>query len=297
MPRRPFSLLVRMIEEKRLKVRVYTKGRMHAKAYIFSYGDTFNLIGEPIQKHEKGVAVVGSSNLSLAGVSHNTELNVVVSGNNNHDELCKWFDALWDESQDFDEALMEEMKQSWALAAATPYDIYMKTLYSLVQARLDEADAGNLLWDDDIFRQLTDFQQDAVRQATGMIRKNRGVFVADVVGLGKSFIGAAIVKHFERTEGRRAVILCPATLVPMWERYTHDYDLNARVVSMGMLTEGEDGENFLLDNDIYADRDFLLIDESHNLRNVGTQRYRLVSDYMAGGPKPALLLADGDTAQ
>ena len=70
----------------------------------------------------------------------------------------------------------------------------------------------------------------------------------------------------------------------MWERYSHDYDLNAQVVSMGMLTEGEDGENFLLDNDIYAERDFLLIDESHNLRNVGTQRYRLVSDYMAGDP-------------
>ena len=37
------QILVRMIEEKRLKVRVYTKGRMHAKAYIFTYGDTYNL--------------------------------------------------------------------------------------------------------------------------------------------------------------------------------------------------------------------------------------------------------------
>ena len=53
---------------------------------------------------------------------------------------------------------------------------------------VDEAAPGNLLWDDDIFRQLTDFQQDAVRQATAMIRKNRGAFIADVVGLGKSFI-------------------------------------------------------------------------------------------------------------
>jgi superfamily II DNA or RNA helicase len=160
----------------------------------------------------------------------------------------------------------------------------MKTLYSLVKTRLEEAAQGTLLWDDDIFRQLTDFQQDAVRQATAMIRKNKGAFVADVVGLGKSFIGAAIVKHFERTERRRTVILCPATLVSMWERYSHDYELNAQIVSMGSLTIGEDGENFLLDNDIYADRDFLLIDESHNLRNVGTQRYRLVSDYMAGDP-------------
>ena len=105
--------------------------------------------------------------------------------------------------------IMDEMKQSWALAAATPYDIYMKTLYSLVKTRLEEAAQGNLLWDDDIFRQLTDFQQDAVRQATAMIRKNRGAFVADVVGLGKSFIGAAIIKHFERTEKRRTVITLP----------------------------------------------------------------------------------------
>jgi hypothetical protein len=28
--------LIRMIEEKRLKVRVYTKGRLYAKAYIFA---------------------------------------------------------------------------------------------------------------------------------------------------------------------------------------------------------------------------------------------------------------------
>lgn len=27
-----------MIEEKRLHVRVYTKGTLHAKAYIFNYG-------------------------------------------------------------------------------------------------------------------------------------------------------------------------------------------------------------------------------------------------------------------
>ena len=32
---RTIHQLVRMIEEKRLKVRVYTKGRLHAKAYIF----------------------------------------------------------------------------------------------------------------------------------------------------------------------------------------------------------------------------------------------------------------------
>jgi len=39
--------MVRMIEEKRLKVKVYTKGRLHAKAYIFDYGIVFDGAGKP----------------------------------------------------------------------------------------------------------------------------------------------------------------------------------------------------------------------------------------------------------
>ncbi|MCX8119193.1 MAG: helicase, partial [Desulfobacterota bacterium] len=42
------KILVRLIEEKRLKVRVYTKGRMHAKAYIFDYGKVFDDAGRPL---------------------------------------------------------------------------------------------------------------------------------------------------------------------------------------------------------------------------------------------------------
>src|SRR2546427_1002429 len=127
--------LVQLIEEKRLKVRVYTKGRMHAKAYIFDYGRVFDRAGKPIDRHEKGIAIVGSSNLTLAGVTHNTELNVMVQGNDNHAELVRWFDELWKEAEDFDEALMHEMQQSWAMAPVRPYDIYMKTLYTLVKDR------------------------------------------------------------------------------------------------------------------------------------------------------------------
>jgi phosphatidylserine/phosphatidylglycerophosphate/cardiolipin synthase-like enzyme len=87
--------LARMIEEKRVKVKVYTKGRLHAKAYIFDYGEVYDLLGNKLERHENGIAVVGSSNLTLSGVTHNTELNVVVQGNNNHAELVRWFDELW----------------------------------------------------------------------------------------------------------------------------------------------------------------------------------------------------------
>ena len=158
-------ILARMIEEKRLKVRVYTKGRMHAKAYIFDYGPIFDASGKPMARHEKGIAIVGSSNLTLSGVTHNTELNVVVQGNDNHTELVRWFEALWNESQDFDEALMQEMRQSWAMAMVRPYDIYMKTLYTLVKDRLEGEDGKEILWDDEIIHQLANFQKVAVRQA------------------------------------------------------------------------------------------------------------------------------------
>lgn len=79
--------LVLMIEEKRLHVKVYTKGTLHAKAYIFDYCTIFNSQGKPVQRAENGIAIVGSSNLTLSGITHNTELNVVIHGNNNHAEL------------------------------------------------------------------------------------------------------------------------------------------------------------------------------------------------------------------
>ena len=283
--------LVRMIAEKRLLVRVYTRGRLHAKAYIFDYRQD--------GRYEKGAAIVGSSNLTLSGLSHNTELNVVVQGNANHAELCRWFDEVWDEAEDFDESLMEAMKASWGYALAKPYDVYMKTLYELVKDRLEGGDDREILWQDDIIRQLADFQKVAVRQAVQIIRDNGGVFVSDVVGLGKSYVGAAIIKHFEWTERARPLIICPAPLVNMWERYNEVYRLNARVLSMGKLRE-RDGENpedvgeaasSILDDVIHRDRDFVLIDESHNFRHSDTQRYKLLQSFLATGRRCCFLTA------
>jgi superfamily II DNA/RNA helicase len=284
--------LAQMIKERKLKVRVFTKGRMHAKAYIFDYGRVFDLFGNPVERHEDGIAIVGSSNLTLSGVTHNTELNVVVQGNDNHAELVHWFDELWDEAQDFDEALMAELGQSWAIAPITPYDVYMKTLYTLVKDRIEGDDRGEILWDDEITRKLADFQKVAVRQAVQIVNDYGGGFVSDVVGLGKSFIGAAVVKHFERTQRARPLILCPAPLVEMWDRYNEVYELNARVLSMGYLREENgNGLGSVLEDAKYRDRDFVLIDESHNLRHPDTQRYRVVQSYLAAGKRCCFLTA------
>ena len=189
--------LVQMIEEKRLHIRVYTKGTLHAKAYIFDYGTVYDNKGRVLERQEKGIAIVGSSNLTLSGITHNTELNVIIHGNDNHTELTHWFDELWNEAEDFNEALMREMKQSWAGLPVRPYDVYYKTLYSLVKDRLEDTAPKDLIIEDEISKQLADFQKVAVNHAVQNIRDYGGAFVSDVVGLGKSFIGAAIVKRFE----------------------------------------------------------------------------------------------------
>ena len=284
--------LVQMIEEKRLHVRVYTKGTLHAKAYIFDYGAVFDNKGRPIQRAENGIAIVGSSNLTLSGITHNTELNVVIHGNDNHAELTHWFDELWNEAEDFNEALMREMKQSWAVSLARPYDVYMKTLYALVRDRLEDTAAKDIILEDEITKRLAEFQKVAVIHAINNIRDYGGTFVSDVVGLGKSFIGAAIVKRFEQIERARPLIICPPPLIEMWERYNEVYQLNARVLSMGLLKEDdESGFKALLDDFKYKDRDFVLIDESHNLRNNTTQRYKVLETFLATGKRCCLLTA------
>jgi len=53
------ATLVQLIAEGRLKVRVYNRGRLHAKAYIFDYGQSYDAAGRPLPRTELGVAIVG----------------------------------------------------------------------------------------------------------------------------------------------------------------------------------------------------------------------------------------------
>ena len=285
------SVLVRLIQAGRLKVRVYTKGRLHAKAYIFDYGPLYDAQGQLVPREERGIAIVGSSNFTLSGVSSNTELNVLVPGNANHAELTRWFEELWKESPEFEEQLLVELEQAWPRAQVTPYEIYLKTLYELCRDRLEGEQADQFLWADAITSVLTEFQEDAVRRAVRIIRQYGGCFVADVVGLGKSYIGAAIIKHFERQEDARPLIVCPAALVRMWERYNEAYQLNARVLSMGLLREDDQhGPEWMLHDALFRDRDFVLLDESHNFRHTDNQRYRVLQSYLSGGDRRCVFL-------
>jgi superfamily II DNA or RNA helicase len=259
--------LFRLIRQDRLKVRVYTPGRLHAKAYIFDY---------PADRFERGVAIVGSSNLSLAGLQDNTELNVVVHGNANHEQLRKWFDQLWAEAEPFDRHLMTELQLSWALNdTITPYELYLKVLYHLTKERLEEPDVPMPA----DFPPLAGFQWAAVKSALRTLRRHNGVFISDVVGLGKTFIAAALLKWFKVRERQRALILCPAHLVQMWrEKFVDRYDLGAEVLSLGMLSQPD----FDWSPEPFQNKHLVVLDESHNLRHSDTLRYDRLYQFVRG---------------
>jgi PIN domain len=65
-----------------------------------------------------------------------------------------------------------------------------------------------------------------------------------------------------------------------------------RIFSMGMLKQDDDNSfRTLLEDFRYKDRDFVLIDESHHLRNHGTQRYKVLETFLAAGKRCCLLTA------
>ena len=280
--------LADLIAQDKVQVRVYTRGRLHAKAYIFDF--------DPARIHAQvGAAVVGSSNLSLGGVTHNTELNVRIFGDSNHAELSRWFDELWDEAEEFDADLMQELRRSWATSQVltpegarpvSPHDIYLKTLYTLVEDRLEGRRDTELLWETEM-PDLADFQRVAVRQAIKTLDTYNGVFVSDVVGLGKTFIGTTLLKHYALYRGARPLVICPASLVEMWEWFMERYQIDAPVISTGLLSQ-PGNERMLVDNWRYRDRDLVLVDESQNFRHGDTQRYAALQIFTQ--TRPTILL-------
>ena len=100
--------LAGMVAEGRLRVRLYTPGRIHSKAALFHY--------PPGHANAPGVAIVGSSNLTQGGGTHSTELNVVLEGASAWADLDHWYARLWAVSQDFHRELFDELGVCWALS-------------------------------------------------------------------------------------------------------------------------------------------------------------------------------------
>jgi len=281
--------LARVIEDGIVEVRIYTREPLHAKCYIFDERDPSRAALNP------GWVIVGSSNLTAAGIKSNTELNVVLHEPDAHRQVSSWFERLWSEAEPFTEELMREVRLSWAVNdQVTPWEIYVKTLYNLFRDQLEAEEKTEPveIAMDDLWPELAAFQEHAYRWARTILQKYGGVLIADVVGLGKSYVGIALLK-WGRLHGMRPLIICPASLEQMWRTYSDVYDLGAPIVSMGLLRTQEQDDRRTrspLDDPRYENRDLVLIDESHNFRHRNTQRYQVLEAWLQQKERKVIML-------
>lgn len=250
------------IKNKKVIVKLYLRHTLHAKLYLLFRNDKISPI----------IGYVGSSNLTLAGLAKQGELNVDVLEQDAAQKLSKWFGERWDDRWciDISNELADIIDHSWATEEPfLPYHIYLKIAYHLSR----EARAGIAEFTiPHVFQnELLEFQQKAVLIAAHHLNRRDGVIIGDVVGLGKTLVGCALARIFEDDFYLETLILCPKNIVKMWEKYVHKYQLRAKVLSVSKV------QSDLPDMRRYR---IVIIDESHNLRNREGKRYRAIKEYI-----------------
>ena len=257
----------------KLVVKLFLRHPLHAKLYLLFRQDPLN----------PKIGYLGSSNLTLAGLSKQGELNVDVLDHDACDKLAGWFEDRWSDRfcMDISKELVEIINNSWARPEPIPpYHIYIKMAFHLSQ----EARSGltEFRIPSDFGNKLFEFQIAAVKIAAHHLNKRGGVMIGDVVGLGKTLMATALARIFEDDHGVETLIICPKNLVRMWEDYRQQYRLRATVLS---ITQAQrklpDLRRFRL----------VVIDESHNLRNREGSRYRAIAEYISANDSRVILLS------
>lgn len=249
---------IKWIKNGKLEMRVYPDAPIHAKVYIMR---------KDMEKlpDQFGTVITGSSNFSKAGLINNLEFNVELKDSRDVEFALEKFEELWRKSIDITDKYIETINQkTWIREDITPYELFLKTLYEYFKEEINED--KNETWEEilpDGFMKLQ-YQTDAVVQAKKILNAYNGVFISDVVGLGKTFICAMLA---QRLKGRKLVI-CPPVLKEYWNRTLQQFDVQARVESLGKL------DSILEDNDLMKNVKYIFIDEAHRFRNEKTDSFQ-----------------------
>ena len=264
--------LAKQLRAGQVVVKLFLPYPLHAKLYLLFRDDANNPI----------TGFVGSSNLTLAGLSKHGELNVDVLDHLGTEKLAGWFADRWGErwALDVSADLAAIIEGSWAREEAIPpYHIYLNIAYHLsTEAR---AGLSQFRLPGRFERELFDFQKSAVKIAARHLHRRGGVMIGDVVGLGKTMMATALARMFEDDLGYETLIICPKNLEPMWERYRTEYGLRGMVLPVSQVTKKLPSlKRYRL----------VLIDESHNLRNREGRRYKAIADYIKSCDAKVILL-------
>jgi superfamily II DNA or RNA helicase len=258
---------IEWVQNKKLEIRAYPSQNIHAKLYIMTFceGD-----------RDAGRVITGSSNFTQAGLIDNLEFNVELKNRSDYEFAGKKFEELWKDAVDVSDKYVQTIQEkTWLSQNITPYQLYLKFLYEYFKDELSQTDELFLKYLPQEFKKL-EYQEQAVLNAKKILLEYGGVFVSDVVGLGKTYISAMLAGQLD---GRTLVIAPPMLLEKTnpgsWTNVFEDFGVRqTRFESLGKL-----------DDLLYKGTEKyqnVIIDEAHRFRTETTITYEKLAEICRG---------------
>jgi superfamily II DNA/RNA helicase len=254
------------VKSEKLEIRAYPSARLHAKVYIMTFQE---------KDRDKGRVITGSSNFTQAGLQDNLEFNVELKQRADYEFSLAKFNELWSSAVELNQTFQDTIERKSPYAHFTPYELYLKFLYEYFKDSLNRPDELEDSFLPDGFKKLR-YQEEAVLNAKRILEEYGGVFLSDVVGLGKTYMSALLARELE---GRTLVIAPPSLLdrnnPGSWPNVFGEFGVRqSHFESVGKLDE-------LLKRDTsrYAN---VFIDESHRFRTDSNQTYEKLAQICRG---------------
>ena len=274
----------------KLQVKVYRKTFLHAKCYIFG------------SEEENAIGIIGSSNFTKQGLAGNLELNQIEDNNatvnfirkNNsqHPSHRTWFEALWNESDDWSLTFKEEILalSKHGGVCFSPYEMYIHSLYRIYGRELQDEKECKVDSEDPTSGkpQLLRFQ---VQNANSLIKKleRQGVaMLSDSVGLGKTYTAIKVIEYYKYNKNQRVVIISPAGLIQQWTKAFDDFKM-IHIPEIYSLQDTNKIEN-IRENLKSIPVGLFVFDESHNLRSAGGSRFDIFIKWRQENDKAKTLM-------
>lgn len=251
----------------RLQMRIHATKNLHAKFYL--------CLPQNHSEHSDGWVIMGSSNISDAGLGIKQppqyELNVALKDFDDVKYCSDEFWTLWKEAIPLSASDIDHYRQKTYLGyQPTPYELYIKVLIGTFGDQVE----------DDFSIQLPDgvkdlkYQKDAVIQGYQMLMQHNGLFLADVVGLGKTMIATMIAKRFVEANGKNTniLIIYPPALEDNWKNTFKLFGIykKAQFITNGSLSKILEGRNQYKDKEEF---DLIIVDEAHGFRSDSSGKY------------------------
>lgn len=245
----------------KLEIRAYPEEKIHSKLYVMKFKEG---------SIDQGRVITGSSNFTQSGLSQNLEFNVELKNRADYDFAQEKFNELWEKGVDVSEKYVETIQtNTWLREDISPYELYLKFLYEYFKQEINEDERLDHHYRPEGFKELK-YQDHAVVNARKIVEEYGGVFLSDVVGLGKTFMGTMLCQELA---GRTLVLAPPHLIDPnnqgSWESAFQGFGFRARdyrCQSIGKL-------DHIIQSNEHSNYDIILLDEAHRFRTEDTETY------------------------